>query len=98
MNPQAIAHYRITARDNRIMVVSYTTTGRTFTAAKPHLWFSKQIASVGLTANLDLAPDGKRFAVLMPAQSAEPRGLSSHVTLITNFFDEVRRRMTGQGN
>jgi hypothetical protein len=30
------------------------------------VWFGKQLLNVGLGANLDLAPDGKRFIVLMP--------------------------------
>jgi hypothetical protein len=47
--------------------------------------------------NIDLAPDGKRFAVLMPAQSPEPREFQNHVTLVVNFFDEVRRRVAAQG-
>ena len=41
--------------------------------------------------------DGKRFVVLMPAQSAEPREAESHVTLVVNFLDEVRRRVAAQG-
>ena len=35
-----------------------------------------------------MAPDGKRFAVLMPAEQP----LGNRVTFIMNFFDEVRRR------
>jgi hypothetical protein len=50
-----------------------------------------------LAYNLDLAPDGKRFVVLMPAESPEPREAQSHVTLAVNFFDEVRRRVEAQG-
>jgi hypothetical protein len=45
---------------------------------------------------MDLASDGSRFIVLMPVESAEPRETESHVTLVVNFFDEVRRRMAGQ--
>jgi hypothetical protein len=51
------------------------------------------LANVGLAMNFDLAPDGKSFVVLMPAESPEPRETQSHVTLVVNFFDEVRRRV-----
>ena len=82
--------------DQRIMVANYTVKGETFVADKPRVWFGKQLANIGLSPNFDLVPDGKRFAVLMPAQSAEPRETQSHVTLALNFFDEVRRRTTTQ--
>jgi hypothetical protein len=32
-----------------------------------------------------------RFVVLMPAEATVARESQSHVTLIVNFFDEVRR-------
>jgi hypothetical protein len=40
-----------------------------------------------------VAPDGKRIPAVLPAQSSEPREAQSHVMLVTNFFDEVRRRV-----
>jgi hypothetical protein len=52
---------------------------------------------MGTGKNYDPAPDGNRLVVLMPAESAEPRETQSHVTLVVNFFDEVRRRLAGQG-
>jgi eukaryotic-like serine/threonine-protein kinase len=79
--------------DQRIMVANYTVKGGTFVADKPRVWFGKQLANIGLTANFDLAPDGKRFAVLMPAQSPEPRETQSHVTLALNWFEELNRRV-----
>ena len=65
----------------------------TFIPGKPRVWVGKPLANVGLALNLDLAPDGKRFIVLMPAESTEARESKNHVMLITNFFDEVRRRV-----
>jgi len=44
-----------------------------------------------------LAPDGQRFAVLpRPEVTGEPKG-SVHVTVLLNFFDELRRRVTAAG-
>jgi serine/threonine-protein kinase len=80
--------------DHRIMVANYTVKGETFVADKPRVWFGKQLlANLGTAPSFDLAPDGKRFVVLMPAESPEPRETQSHVTLVVNFFDEVRRRV-----
>jgi hypothetical protein len=84
--------------DQRIMVVNYTVKGDSFVADKPRVWFGKQLANLGVGVNVDLAPDGKRFVVLMPAESPEPREMQSHVMLVVNFFDEVRRRVAAQGS
>jgi eukaryotic-like serine/threonine-protein kinase len=83
--------------DQRIMVANYTVKGESFVADKPRVWSGKKLANLGLSMNFDLAPDGKRFAVLMPVESPEPRETQSHVTLALNFFDEVRRRVAAQG-
>ncbi len=83
--------------DNRIMVTNYTVKGESFVPEKPRVWSPKQLANLGLTPNYDLAPDGKRFVALMPAESAQPREVQNHVTLVVNFFDEVRRRVAAQG-
>jgi Tol biopolymer transport system component len=79
--------------DQRIMVANYTAKGESFVADKPRVWSEKRLANVGLAMNFDLAPDGKSFVVLMPAESPEPRETQNHVTLVVNFLDEVRRRM-----
>src|SRR5262249_28676975 len=79
--------------DHRIMVANYTVKGASFVADKPRVGSAKQLANTGLGINYDLAPDGKRFLAVMPAESPEPRETLSHVTLVTNFFDEVRRRL-----
>jgi serine/threonine-protein kinase len=78
--------------DQRIMVAEYSVKGEAFIADKPRVWFGKRLSNVGLAINLDLAADG-RFIVLMPAHSAESRGRRTHMTLVMNFFDEVRRRL-----
>jgi serine/threonine-protein kinase len=82
--------------DQRIMAANYSVKGEAFAADKPRVWSTKQLANLGLGLNFDLAPDGKRFVVLMPAEGPEPRETQSHVKLMTNFFDEVRRRVAAQ--
>ena len=80
------------AADNRIMVVDYTVDGASFVPGKPRVWSNKQLFFAG-SSNLDLAPDGKRFAVFaLPEAAPGAKGLV-HVTFLQNFFDELRRRI-----
>jgi len=83
--------------DQRIMVADYTVKAGVFSTRKPRLWSGMKLADIGLTPNLDLALDGKRFIALLPAEGPQPAERQSHVMLVTNFFDEVRRRVAGQG-
>jgi len=69
-----------------IMVLSYTTNGDAFVPSKPRLWAAKK----DLGTYFDLAPDGKRFAVVQP-EASEQKG-PQHLTFLLNFFDELRRR------
>jgi Tol biopolymer transport system component len=71
--------------DQRIMVANYMVKGDSFIPEKPRLWSETQLANTGVTANFALAPDGKRFAVLMPADAPEPAENRSHFTLLLNF-------------
>ena len=43
-----------------------------------------------------LHPDGMRFAVLKAPEDSEQTG-TTQVTLVTNWFDEVRRRDASAG-
>jgi hypothetical protein len=82
--------------DQRLMVVNYTIKGGLFKADKPRVWFGKQLAVFGQSGNFDLAPDGKRVAAVMPLEGAEPRASQSHITVVVNFLEEIRRRVAGQ--
>jgi hypothetical protein len=73
-------------------VVDYTINGDSFVPGKPRLWSETQVFSPGLL-NLDLAPDGKRFAVLYSPELAGMEKGSVHVTMLLNFFDDVKRRI-----
>ena len=78
--------------DQRVMVVSYTTTADSFVADKPRPWSTRALADTGTYPNYDVAPDGKRLAVLMPIEP--PRG-RPRVTFISDFFAEIERRLSG---
>ena len=78
--------------DNRIMVVEYTVNGATFVPGKRRLWSDRQLFYTG-GENVALAPDGKRFAVLALPETAPGEKGSVHVTMLLNFFDELKRRI-----
>jgi Tol biopolymer transport system component len=81
------------AQDQRIMVVEYTATGESFTSRTPRVWSETPIRRSGLGYEpLDLAPDGKRFAILPSEEAAEGKG-SVHATFLLNFLDELQRRL-----
>lgn len=80
--------------DNRIMVTRYTAGRNSFVAEKPRQWSPAPLFRPANNAlwNLDLAPDGKRFVILaMPEGRADQATI--HVTVLLNFFDELRRRL-----
>jgi serine/threonine-protein kinase len=81
--------------DYRIMVMDYTVNGDSFVPGKSRLWSDGQLFYPG-TSNLDLAPDGKRFAVLTPPETPPGERGSVHVTMLLNFFDELKRRIPAE--
>ena len=82
------------SNDNRIMTASYTIQGGSFAADKPRQWSPTAILRTGNLQNFDLAPDGKRV-IAFPVPMADGLDAKSpvHVTVLLNFFDELRRRV-----
>jgi len=81
--------------DNRIMVLDYTTNGGIFMPANARVWFDGPVFDNGF--DYDLAPDGRRFAVLSMPHTNTAETSSAHVTFLLNFFDELRRRIPTGG-
>jgi serine/threonine-protein kinase len=75
--------------DNRIMVVPYVVNADSFAVGKPRFWSDYQLARAPSGHSMDLSPDGKHFAVLMPP---EPGAHGTEITFLLNFFDELRRK------
>ena len=69
-----------------MMVVGYKVTGAAFEPASPRLWAAKN----DLNQWFDLSPDGKRFMIVEIDTTNESP--STPVTLVLNFFEELRRR------
>jgi serine/threonine-protein kinase len=74
--------------DGRIMVARYTVEGDLFRAGKPRVWSPRLVPVRELGRTFDLHPDGERVAVLKTSGNEARR---DHVTMIQNFFDELRR-------
>jgi hypothetical protein len=53
------------------MAAAYSVQGNSFRAEKPRQWSEKQLSNLANnSSNIDLAPDGKRFAVILPVEQA----------------------------
>jgi serine/threonine protein kinase len=79
--------------DNRLMAAAYTVKGDSLVGDKPRVWSDKQLGGIQGMKNLDLAPDGKRIAALMPATEAKgTRVAQNHVVFLENFLDELLRK------
>jgi hypothetical protein len=74
------------------MVASYAAKGDSFAAGRPQVWARENLPSLGGNYPYDLAPDGKRFAVVLNPGRAQVRSTDS-VTVLLNFFDELRRKV-----
>ena len=80
--------------DNNIITASYTGKANSFDADKPRTWSNTQIRAYNFGVwNVDLAPDGKRFAVFPRPEAPDEQKGSVHVTVLLNFFVELRRRV-----
>jgi serine/threonine-protein kinase len=77
--------------DHRVMAVDFRAVGGEFQPEPPRLWVDAQLADTGMGPGFAVAPDGRLVALMPPPGSAPPQRASS-VTLVLNFFSEVRRR------
>ena len=85
-------HELVYRSGNQLMTASYAVKGTTFVADKPRVW----IATLGVDLDgndWDLAPDGKRIAVVIPEGSAQAPQAEHVIVMLLNFADELRRRV-----
>lgn len=81
--------------DRRIWAVPYKTEADAmFVSGAARQWAQQRLADVGVYPNFDVAPDGKRMLAIVEA--AEPRPDETHLRLMLNVEDELRRRFRGQ--
>lgn len=79
------------SRDKKVMAVSYSARGDSFTAGLPRVWAEARMRSISSASIYDLAPDGKRLAAIV-ADDANGDRPPTHLTFLLNFVDELRRR------
>jgi serine/threonine-protein kinase len=84
--------------DHRLMVVPYTVKNGAFVPGKPREWTSERLADTGVINNFDVDSDGKRVLALLPVDRDEDRRRRNQVTIVLNFNEEVRRRVSQAGN
>ena len=75
------------------MVTKYKVAGDTFVPGEPELWSDKQLLDLGELNTYDAAPDGMRLAVVLYADGTADRKAPTGLTVLLNFFDELRRRV-----
>ena len=82
--------------DSRLMVASYSVKAGSFSPDTPRVWSITRIVWTGVWPGVwvgmlyDLAPDGKRFAVVVPTGDDKQR---ANLTFLFHFFDELKRRV-----
>jgi hypothetical protein len=79
------------------MVVTYTVSRESFHADKPRLWSPGQFTDLGVSANFDLHPDGKRFVVLKAPGTESQPSPNNKVSFIFDFFEVLRRKFSTEG-
>jgi serine/threonine-protein kinase len=81
------------------MAVAYTAKGDAFALGKPRVWSEKRLVRVPVGYPYDLASDGKRVAVVLDAggTAEHQRAPIDSVTVLLNFFDELKRRAPAGG-
>jgi len=72
-------------------MATYTTSGHSFSPGKSQVWSERQLGDWGVNRMYDLAPDGKRFAVILDTDQTGDSKPAMSVTVLVNFFDELRR-------
>jgi serine/threonine-protein kinase len=83
------------ANGRTIMVVDYTARGDALEFGKPRAWTRHSLLDLGSppVGTFDLAPDGKRFAVVLYADGTTDPPPITHLTFLLNFFEELQRRV-----
>jgi Tol biopolymer transport system component len=82
--------------DRHVMIVSYTAKGASFTPLKPRLWSEVRLRNLAAYSTYDLSPDGTHLAALLADDTSGEKPIT-RLTVLLNFFDELRRRAPVSG-
>jgi Tol biopolymer transport system component len=75
--------------DHRLMVAPFSVRNGEFIAGASRLFSSRQLSSIGVLANYDVAANGKAVVALVPVVSTGQRD-RDHLTVVTNFAESLR--------
>jgi Tol biopolymer transport system component len=76
----------------QLMSVDYEVLGDTFVPGKPRRWTDTAVTSNMGRASFELVPDGKRVLATLRPEAPDPNA-TVHMTLLLNFFDDLKRRL-----
>jgi eukaryotic-like serine/threonine-protein kinase len=62
-----------------------------FAAGKPRMLFKGQYEGGGPGANYDISPDGQRFLMIKPSESAETA--PTQINVVLNWFEELKQKV-----
>jgi hypothetical protein len=82
-----------TTADGQIMVADYETRAAAFVPGKPHPWSTARISVNMGRGFFELGFDGKRVLTSINPVDNTAKSASVHITLLLNFFDELKRRL-----
>jgi hypothetical protein len=63
-----------------------------FAASKPHILFEgPYLPAPAMLPNYDVSPDGQRFLMLKPAESAQ--GVPTQINVVLNWTEELKQKV-----
>jgi eukaryotic-like serine/threonine-protein kinase len=80
----------------QLMASSYRIDRGKFVADTPRQWMPLTVGDAGVLPSFDVTPDGERIMALLPAGRREDGQSKNHVTVVLNFHEEVRRRLSAR--
>jgi hypothetical protein len=87
--------FYVSISTGRMMAAGYSVTGDSFIPEKPLVWSDKPLLQSlpRVTPAYDVAPDGKRLAVVLYEDGTAQQKPITHATFLLNFFDYLRRKV-----
>jgi hypothetical protein len=83
--------------DHRLMVVSYEVKNGTIVPVTRREWSELRLADTSVLANFDVEPGGNRILALLSSERAVDEKRRNQVTVILNFPEWVRQRLSTDG-
>ena len=80
----------------RVMAATYRVDDRRFVADAPRPWTARTLGDAGVLPTFDVMPDGERLVALLPSGRPEDQQSRNHVTVVLNFQEAVRRKLTSR--